>query len=442
MTTPGSVVVKIDPAAYYAAAARLAQSSRDLEAALRALDGNLDVARSAGVHEAGVRWSSSYDQSASDVFELASLSAIAAGELARQVHQLGVNHESNESATNPNQSGANQPAVPSTTQIADALHPKQISAGGTGDRPAHWDKIADKVTKKWPDCDFTRIKNAGAKFQEFGQNAEDDATTMFNEVKTHLYDQTATDIDAVLEEVALIATAYRDAGSLAKALRPTCTEVSEKSDTERQQVQAILNSLVTALVSLDVTGAAPAGKAGDAGYDVAKDALLRQAATDFDTLMVELDGFVAAAINSNTGIYTTATTSARLLTGIMERTPRNTDPIHNGDTRDSGETGQQGEDRAGVPRGSKEEVVVNGRVRIPDHIDDQLGQVTEVKNKNKLDKADTEQITDMVDYANGKGYSPILVTDHRTTLTPDVQKLVDEGKITLIRKELDDNADL
>ncbi|MGM7644162.1 putative toxin [Nocardia sp. JW2] len=432
----------VDPAAYYVAATRLAQSSRELEAFLRILDVSLDVARSAGVHEAGVRWSTSYDQSASDVFELGSLTALAAGELAKQVHQSGANYDTNESATDPNQSGADQTSAPSVTTIVDALHPKQISAGGTGDRPAHWDKIADQVTKKWPDCDFARIKTAGEKFQIFGEHAETDAISMFNDVKGHLYDQTEVEVEGILEEVALIATAYRDTGTIAKALRAACTEVGDKSDTERQQVQAILNSLVTSLAALDVAQAAPGREGGDVGYTAAKNALIRQAATDFDTLMVELDTFVATAINSNTGIYTTATASSRLLTGIIERTPRNTDPIHNGDTRDSGATGQQGEDRAGIPRGKKEEVVVNGRVRAPDHIDPQLGQVTEVKNKNKLDSRDTAQITDMVDYANSKGYSPILVTDHRTQLTPDVQKLVDEGKITLIRKELDDNADL
>lgn len=41
-------------------------------------------------------------------------------------------------------------------------------------------------------------------------------------------------------------------------------------------------------------------------------------------------------------------------------------------------------------------------------VEPELGQVTEVKNK--LDKRDTEQIADMVDYTGGKGYAPILVT--------------------------------
>ena len=86
--------------------------------------------------------------------------------------------------------------------------------------------------------------------------------------------------------------------------------------------------------------------------------------------------------------------------------------------------------------------MVDGRVRIPDYIDHPSEQVTEVKNKNKLDRNDTAQITDMTRYAESMGYSMILVADHRTELTPEIQALVDEGQITLIRKELDDANDL
>ncbi|MBF6093980.1 putative toxin [Nocardia cyriacigeorgica] len=434
----------IDPEAYFAAAARLVEASNTIDHALRTLDDVLDVTGSAGVHEAGVRWSTSYDQSASDVFELASFCSMAARELGYQVHQFGLNHAETESANDPAAPPFTPPPQPQGTTMTRAMHPTTYSAGGTGDRPAHWDYIEGRVKKKWPDADFTRIGAAGGHFHTFGEQANTDSHAMFDEVKSKLADQTEEEIDTILQDLQWLAIAYRDTGDLAKALKTACDEVASKTDLERQQVQAILNSLDVAMKALLVaeagTGAnpPPAKQVNRKIIESQREELLAQAVRDFETLMVELDGFVKTAIESNTGIYNNATASSMLLRPILGRTPRKTDPIRNRDGRANTDAGQRGEERAGVPPGPKEEINVNGRDREPDYIDHDNEQVTEVKNKNTLDRDDTEQITDYLDYANSKGYSVILVTDHRTQLTPEVQKLVDEGKITLIRKELDD----
>ncbi|MCP2299382.1 Restriction endonuclease fold toxin 7 [Nocardia amikacinitolerans] len=436
----------VDPAAYYAAAARLIQASLTIEKALRELNKRLeDVLRSAGHHEAGVLWSTSYDQSASDVFELASFCAMAARELGYQVHGFGLIHDMHEHANNPTGPPFTPPAQPQGTSLSVALHPSKISAGGTGDKPEHWDYIAELVTKKWPDAKVAAIAAAGAAFESFGTGAETDSYAMYDDVKAQLADQTEPEIDGVLQDLVWLATAYRDTGDAAKALRPACVEVSSKTDTERQQVQAILNSLHASLLLLEGAdiGAelnpTPAGRASSIAIELQRKEYRERAASDFDTLMRELEGFVATAINSNKGIYAIATASAGLLRPILGRTPRKTDPIHNGGGGHTNEeTGRRGEERADVPPGPKRSIPVNGHDREPDYLNVPDQQLTEVKNKNQLDRSDTEQITDYLTWADGNGYSVILVVDHRTQLTPGVEKLVQEGKITLIRKELDD----
>src|SRR5690606_29398228 len=139
---------------------------------------------------------------------------------------------------------------------------------------------------------------------------EADSYAMFDEVKAKLADQTEPEVDGVLQDLVWLATAYRDTGFAAKALQPAGTEVASKTDIERQQVQAILNALHTSLILLEgaEVGAdlnpTPAGNAAEAAIAAQRLEYIRRAASDFDTLMQELDGFVTAAIESNKGVYT------------------------------------------------------------------------------------------------------------------------------------------
>lgn len=88
-------------------AQKLCAASTSIEAKLRGLDDQLDVGQSAGTYSTGgPKWATSFDQSASDVFEVGSTTSIAARELGYQVHQAGLNwaHAENES-----QGGTDQP---------------------------------------------------------------------------------------------------------------------------------------------------------------------------------------------------------------------------------------------------------------------------------------------------------------------------------------------
>jgi len=152
------------------------------------------------------------------------------------------------------------------------------------------------------------------------------------------------------------------------------------------------------------------------------------------------------AAKSNTGIYGLATTSTQLLSSILDRTPRQTNPIRNRDRRQNQIAGDEGERRAGIPQGvPKQRVVVrlDGKpvAVLPDLIDDNNHNVVEVKNTNEI-RPYNEQIRAEAEYAKERGYTMTLVVDHRTQINdPQIQQMIDSGKIQLVRKELDDNDD-
>ena len=164
-----------------------------------------------------------------------------------------------------------------------------------------------------------------------------------------------------------------------------------------------------------------------------------------DALIDGINSTVNTAAESNKGIYTTATTSTQLLSSILDRTPRQTNPVRNRSEEENRKAGEQGEERAGIPPHEKRSVQVTydgAEMRIvPDYIDDVSDNVVEVKNTNEIRPYKT-QILKELQFAQEEGYTMTLVVDHRTQINdPEIQKAIDSGQIQLIRKELDDNND-
>jgi hypothetical protein len=155
-------VTEIDPEKYYDVAWALILHSNKMEIDLRALDGQLDVRQSAGSYwPGGTSWGESYDQSASDIFELGSQAAIAATELGYLIHQAGLNHAHSENANNPSGPAVATPAPPHGTSLTESAHPKELSVGGSRDHPDHWELVSDLVTRQWADSAPDRITAAG-----------------------------------------------------------------------------------------------------------------------------------------------------------------------------------------------------------------------------------------------------------------------------------------
>lgn len=429
----------VDPDKYYAVAKTLINASNDIAGTLSSLDGNLRVARSAGAHNpSGPNWATSYDQAAWDVFELGSLCAIAARELGYAVHEQGINYAlvEHEEPVQP----------PQGTSLVYSMRPKELSVGGTGDKPNYFEYIAEYVEKDWADCDPDKIKHAGEWLELFGTSMLTKSSTLYGEAHGKFPADYPGDVVGIDSEVESLCRTYWETGFAATALASSAKSVGTQSTLRRSNASDAALAGMYAHHGIEVltTGAGLFKRIPGLRRisNELKDAAIRNAARNFDSHMRSLDDDVTNAISSNSAIYATVTTASDNLASILDRVPRRVDRIGNPDLdRDSGEVGASGERSAGIdPDPSKKTTLsINGHGVIPDRVDDANHQITEVKNSNHLNQRSIDQLKDMSAWAEAHDYTVTLVVDHRTTIAPDIQALIDAGQIQLIRAELDDN---
>ncbi|OBB10295.1 hypothetical protein A5761_28300 [Mycolicibacterium setense] len=445
-------MTQVTPEDYYAVAAKLCELSKNLETALKDLDNKLDVSQSAGTYDSGGPvWATSFDQSASDIFEMASTTSMAARELGYLVHQAGLNHADVENESSGGPGAQPTPPQPQGASLSTNLHPTKHAVGGSHEKPAHWDLIEKYVAKQWADCDEGRIGTAGTNFTTYGNTTKATALTLRSDV-LGVFTQAAQDqspeVDGIVDEVANVYQALSDTGDMGIALGAASTEVHRVADIDKRTGRTSLQILNAIIFSYEVDkiGARRIG----AGWLVRLlDSLIEKTKRDYargmDALIEGINGTVNTAAGSNKAIYTTATTSTQRLSSILDRTPRQTNPVRNRGEHENREAGRRGEERAGIPPHQKRQVRVryNGVPKViePDFIDDENRNVVEVKNTNEV-RPYTTQILAEAQYAREQGYTMTLVVDHRTQINdPDIQKAIDSGQVQLIRKELDDNND-
>jgi hypothetical protein len=253
----------------------------------------------------------------------------------------------------------------------------------------------------------------------------------------------------MLDEIDNVCQTMSYAGQAATWLGLACDDVGAIAKSDRDAAGYALKMCWISVKVLESTKIAsrfdPLGGLEDRGVDKVIEQYKKNCAKTVDSLMSEIDTHIVQDVSSNTGIYDTATTYSQPLSSILNRTPRQTNPIRNRKLNDdNADAGDDGERRAGLdPTRPKERVVVNGLTIEPDYIDHDNRQVIEVKNANELDPRSIQQIKLEEQYAEQQGYSMVLVTDHRTQINDSyINTLINEGHIELVRKELDDNNDL
>lgn len=441
-----------DPEAYYAAARELAYFSRDMEKTLRDLDTKLKVARSAGSYfSGGTKWAEGFDQAASDIFEVASTSAMAARELAYQVHQAGLNHAHAENDSHAGAPSQPTPAAPQGTRLQINLHPAERAVGGLHDTPDRWDLLKGYVQRPWADSDPDRIIQAGTDFGAFGKDRKLAAESLLTwaTIKWDTAARADPEVAGIIDEIKNVQYVMREAGELASELEPACSQVGTVSKSNRDDIKTSLILLWAILLSYEADKIAAkriplVGDLLEEGIDQVIEATKKAYAKAIDDALKEISDTVDTAVTANCqSIYGLATSDVQLLSSILDRTPRQANPIRNRDDDDNEEAGAEGERRAGVPTNyKKRRVDVGNAWAFPDYIDDDNRQVVEVKNANQLSDRSVDQIKLETTWAQSQGYSMVLITDHRTKINnPDIQHLIDTGQIELVKMELDDNDD-
>ncbi|WP_433201641.1 putative toxin [Nocardia sp. CA-107356] len=440
----------VDTDTYYRVGEALTKVSTVLEGHLRALDKGLDVSRSAGLYPyGGPSWGRSFDQSAADLFEAGSTAAMACNALGIQIHTAGQNLARGENASHPGTPDP-VPETPKGTTLTMNLHPTQLSVGGTEGNPDYWGLVESQVTRKWADCDDTRIGATGTLLSWYGTRTSEFATQLYLSVKA-LFPEDAQREDPILTEyvqdTAAVSRAIQAHSDAASYLGIACTQVAATAKSAKDDCRTSLGLLAVIIASYEADKLAAERLPASDGAQAAIDALITSNKTEYakaiSDRLGDIETKVADAVRSNTGIYSMATTETADLKAILGRTPRSTKYIGNRDIRQNDAAGEEGERRAGIdPTVKKRQITIidrdgNEHTSFPDRIDDENRQVTEVKNTNEIAGA-KQQILIQEQWARDNGYTMTLIVDHRTQINdPDIQGMIDTGQIELIRMELD-----
>ncbi|WP_328439675.1 putative toxin [Nocardia puris] len=448
----------VDSDDYYLVARKLIEASLTLETDLLDLDKGLDISRSAGLYPyGGPQWAMSFDQSLSDAFEAGGLGAIAARELGFLIHLAGNNLDVSESNSHEGPKTA-PPKPPEGSTLVTSPPIKQLSVGGKEDNPTFWSLVEDFVAKVWADCDETRIGKVGEQLAAYGTKKSELATTLYNEVNGAFPAAAQAEdvvLEAYVEDVVNVCTAIAATADAATYLSYACRDVAQTADSAKDDCRTSLKLLAAIVASYEAdkipTYILPGGSRLRRNIDRAIEMNKRAYAAAIDARLGNIETKVAEAVSSNSGIYGMVNEGTKVLSSILDRTPRNTEEVKFRNETENKAAGDEGERRSGInPAGRKRTVYVDvtqpdGSIKttevVPDRVDDVNKQVVEVKNTNEI-SPDKKQILTEVQWAQENGYTMTLIVDHRTKInSPEIQALIDSGQIQLIRKELDDNND-
>ncbi|GAA1084935.1 putative toxin [Tsukamurella strandjordii] len=440
-------VTDVDPQWYFDAAISVRAVSTKLVQGLTDLQNNLNVDNSAGNHtSAGHTWATKYDQAASDVFEAISLTAMAADNLGELIHAAGAERVHVQNTNSPGRSDVEVPALPEGGGLTMSMHPRLRSTGGLDDPPENWDIVEKNITKKWADCDITKIKAAGESWMSSYRGIQD-AQLSLSWTPNDSPDAPA-EVAKINASVARIVAMLEKSTQWSIAIGHACNSVQATSDSTRQAITNFLAGMKIMIASLGTGGGGPAGQANEA---IAKSRAKLDAAEWVRVELEKLDASVDSTVQAkftfsstqpSTGAETVTSAVGKYLTPLLGRNARSAVPVQGGNSR---ERGREGEIRAGENPDERAPAIFPNcpvgkpKFRIPDGRNDDTKQITEVKNVNKLSSRDRKQVIDEANWASENGYTMTLITDHRTVLSQDVNKLVSEGKITVLRMELDEN---
>lgn len=441
----------VDPQWYFDAATAVRAVSVNLANGLTDLQNKLNVANSAGNHmSAGHTWATKYDQAASDVFEAISLTSMAADNLGAMIHAAGAERVRVQNTNSPGKPDVDVPALPPGGGLEMSIHPPFRSTGGLNDPPENWDLIEGIVSKKWADCDVDKIRIAGESWMASYRGIQD-AQLSLSWTPNDTPDAPA-EVAKINTAVANIVTMLEKATQWSIAIGHACNSVQAKSDSTRQSITGFLSTMKFMLATLNTGSSGPAGQMNET---IAKERAKLDTAEWVDVKLEELDKAVQSTTDEKFTMINTAPSSmttptenvttavGKYLTPLLGREARPQVPVQ-GNQRNRAR-GNEGERRAGIdPATGKQRIypqnpVGKPKYRIPDGRNAITKQITEVKNVNEIRGKDSQQITDEANWAADNGYTMTLVTDHRTILSQDVQKLVSEGKITVVQMELDEN---
>jgi hypothetical protein len=424
----------VDPELFYDLSGQYSRASRATSAALRVMDQELRGAvKMSGQDEDGKLWGRGYFVSGIEAVVTAGKANDVLAKMAGLVRQTGVNHDQSEDAESYNSTGALPPQDPGA--VTFTARPLKNPAEGTRKEPAGWAVVMGSTT--WINGNPELMHKAATSWQ----TAAGIYTTQDTELRAKMSNLSGSstpelpDIqdthNAILDGVEILGDAMRQQAGATGGYADVLKAAQEGAEWELQ--------LQTVAQAINTVNAATVGRPIQRAILEAAEIEIEHSRRKIQDMLKGLADARQISVMTFTAVSNSVTTvMTTKFQPVLDKQLKNPPPRTRADqARRNKLEGAKAEARAGIdPTKTKESIKsASGTAtkRVPDDLDRTNMRLTEVKNVQR--QALTTQIQDDLAYCEANGYEFVLITDNATTLTPDLQALVNQGKIKHVRMD-------
>lgn len=428
-------MLDVDPELFYDLSGQYSRASRATSAALRTLDQELRGAvKMSGNDDDGVLWARGYFVAGVEAVVTASKATDVLARMAALVRQTGVNHDQSEDAEAYNTPGGPLPAS-DPGAVTFTARPLKNPAEGTRPEPAGWAVLMGST--KWINGNTELMQKAATSWQ----TAAGIYSTQDTDLRTKMRNLSGSSTPelpdlqnthtSVLDGVEILGDAMRQqagaTGGYAEVLK--AAQEGAEYELQLQVVAQAINTVNAATIGRPIQKAIL--EAAELELDHSRRKIQEMLNGLADARRVSVMTFTAVS-NTVTSVMTTK--FQPVLDKQLKRPPERTRADQ---ARRNKLEGAKAEARAGIDPTEKKRSIPSAtgtaKNRVPDDLDRTNKRLTEVKNVQH--QALTLQIQDDLAYCQTNGYEFVLITDNATTLSPDLQNLVNQGKIKHVRMD-------
>ncbi|TQM26216.1 putative toxin [Nocardia bhagyanarayanae] len=417
----------VDPEAFYELSGAYSRASRSATNSLTKMDQELRGAvKMSGNDDSGVLWAQGYWTSGIEAVVTAGKATDVLAKMALLIRQSGINHDQSENVDDYN-TGKQLPASDPGATIY-VFKPLKSPSGGTRPKPVGWEIVMG--TTKWIDGNADLMQSVATSWQTVASVFSTLDTELRTKMK-YLAGSTSDEIPdineahtSVVDGLEILGDALRQQAGAVDGYAVVLRAAQEGAEWEMQ--------LQTVVQAINTVNAATIGRpikkeildVANSQIEHSRDKIQGMLSGLADAQRVSGATFTAVSATTVSAINTKFTP---ILDKQLKNPPPPTDPKT---TRRNKLEGAKGEARAGIDVNKPKESIpsVTGRRNsIPDDLDHTTKRLTEVKNVQY--QGYTDQLKDDMAYCQARGYEFVLITDHNTRLTQELQDLVNQGKI-------------
>ncbi|MFE9789249.1 putative toxin [Nocardia salmonicida] len=418
----------VNPEAFYELSGAYSLASRSATTALTNMDQELrDATNISGNDNSGALWAQGYWTSGIEAVVTAGKATDVLAKMAALIRQSGVNHDQSENAEDYN-TGKQLPS--SDPGAKTFVHrPLKSPSGGTRPKPVGWEIVMGPTTK-WIDGNADRMQSVATSWQTVASVYSTLDTDLNPKMKTLACStsEEIPDIDeahkSVVDGLEILGDALRQQAGAVDGYAVVLRAAQEGAEWEMQ--------LQTVTQAINTVNAATIGRpikklildAAEAEIEHSRNKIQRMLDGLADAQRVSCGTFTAVSATVVSAVNTKFTP---ILNKQLKNPPPPTKPAT---ARRNKLEGAKAEARAGIDTNKTKESIpsVTGRRNaIPDDLDHTTKRLTEVKNVQY--QSYDNQLKDDMAYCQANGYQFVLITDHKTRLTQELQDLVNQGKI-------------